>query len=418
MIQLLNVSEGDFLKHSICYLFGKICCSVESASKIDVTDQNGRTIRWSIVSNHFKVLKKIIILSWCLWGFLINISGCLLTKKYISINKTRKRTNKAFVHLVHGRNDLVLRTSTCTLNVTVFRTGLLSENKERNKIVRVLYITCADSSEITPDTSAEQRLQCLSLNIQLLQAFLSETMVRARGIARKTFSLLSDYEGATGISTSLFYSIQLELVRDSLYLFVVVVVGTDCCCELYQSQMSTSEALALSQRELFLRLANEIRKHHEVFNENHKYVAILSFTRYARRPDGSSLLSGQCAIGSEWLAVYGTPCLHTWSKDIADIELRFGDETRIDEELHYNDSSFRNTNGACYATTLGSLLHEFSHIVDIGHNLDGIMARGFDDLDRFFTIKFKSCDCYDHLQVFKLIRYIFEYSFAVYFHHK
>lgn len=46
---------------------------------------------------------------------------------------------------------------------------------------------------------------------------------------------------------------------------------------------------------------------------------------------------------------------------------------------------FRGTFGGCFATTLGALIHELGHSLDLGHTENGIMARGFDDMDRFFT---------------------------------
>ena len=45
----------------------------------------------------------------------------------------------------------------------------------------------------------------------------------------------------------------------------------------------------------------------------------------------------------------------------------------------------RGTFGGCFATTLGALIHELGHTLDLGHTESGIMARGFDDMDRFFT---------------------------------
>lgn len=64
-----------------------------------------------------------------------------------------------------------------------------------------------------------------------------------------------------------------------------------------------------------------------------------------------------------------------------------------------NDSAFRNTYWACYSTSLGSLLHEMSHIVDLGHNKTGIMARGFDNLHLFFTVNLQACTCYVKFKV-------------------
>ena len=46
----------------------------------------------------------------------------------------------------------------------------------------------------------------------------------------------------------------------------------------------------------------------------------------------------------------------------------------------------RGTYGGCFATTLGAMVHELGHTLDLGHTENGIMARGFDDMDRFFTI--------------------------------
>lgn len=96
-----------------------------------------------------------------------------------------------------------------------------------------------------------------------------------------------------------------------------------------------------------------------------------------------------------------------------EIEKCFTNTSLIDSNKFLNDTAFRNTFLACYSTTLGSLLHEFSHTLDIGHNADGksnkfqnistcvklvlnigIMHRGFDDLYCFFTVTFEKCICY------------------------
>ena len=48
----------------------------------------------------------------------------------------------------------------------------------------------------------------------------------------------------------------------------------------------------------------------------------------------------------------------------------------------------RGTYGGSFATTLGALIHELGHTLDLGHTESGIMARGFDDMDRFFSLLF------------------------------
>lgn len=105
--------------------------------------------------------------------------------------------------------------------------------------------------------------------------------------------------------------------------------------------------------------------------------------------------------GAEWLAVYGTPCLFTWCESLENLLESFSNENLIDSNRFMNDSAFRNTYWACYATTLGSLLHEFSHVLDLGHNQMGIMHRGFDDLDTYFKINAKTCFCYEPISQVK-----------------
>lgn len=45
---------------------------------------------------------------------------------------------------------------------------------------------------------------------------------------------------------------------------------------------------------------------------------------------------------------------------------------------------FRGDWGGCFATTLGAALHELSHTFDLGHTQEGIMGRGFDDIQNVF----------------------------------
>ena len=44
----------------------------------------------------------------------------------------------------------------------------------------------------------------------------------------------------------------------------------------------------------------------------------------------------------------------------------------------------RHTHGACFATSLGAVIHELGHSLDLVHSDEGIMARGFDDLNIYF----------------------------------
>lgn len=48
---------------------------------------------------------------------------------------------------------------------------------------------------------------------------------------------------------------------------------------------------------------------------------------------------------------------------------------------------YRGTYGGCFATTLGAVCHELGHTFDLGHTPDGIMGRGFDNVNLVFTVQ-------------------------------
>ena len=85
--------------------------------------------------------------------------------------------------------------------------------------------------------------------------------------------------------------------------------------------------------------------------------------------------------GGGGLALFGTGCLWTWPTQLAEVQRQLQNQEMVDQDVVMNDSGYRNTVGGGYATTLGSVLHELGHCFDLGHSLEGIMARGFDDID-------------------------------------
>lgn len=237
-----------------------------------------------------------------------------------------------------------------------------------HKKIRVLYVICSDDTGEFQSNNIEKNktqnaLDRINLNIRLLQTFISEQIYKEFKI-RKTFSLSCD------------------ITEDQRVI-----------CEILRSNLKLSEALLMSSDQIFLHLLNEIKR-----LDDEKCIAILSFTTYTPGPDVDIFKNtkGYCALAADWLTVYGTACLFTWAENLQDIEKCFYDANKVDS-CFMNDSGFRNTYSDCYSTTLGSLLHEFSHILDLGHDYDGIMHRGFDHLKRFFTIQSDNCSCYSHI---------------------
>ena len=54
---------------------------------------------------------------------------------------------------------------------------------------------------------------------------------------------------------------------------------------------------------------------------------------------------------------------------------------------------YRGTYWANYSTTLGAALHELGHCFDLMHSPQGIMSRGFDDMNKFVVVTSSSRDC-------------------------
>jgi len=125
-----------------------------------------------------------------------------------------------------------------------------------------------------------------------------------------------------------------------------------------------------------------------------KYLAFLSCTRYSNprgiKPTSYAqvlkMTKGHVALGGGGLALFGTGALWTWPKHLHQLEERLLSTEKIDSLKLMDDSAYRGTVGGSFATTIGSVLHELGHCFDLGHTSEGIMARGFDDIDLFFTL--------------------------------
>jgi len=91
----------------------------------------------------------------------------------------------------------------------------------------------------------------------------------------------------------------------------------------------------------------------------------------------------------------GSTGLHSWASEIGEVFRSLTSQDAVDANL-FDDSGFRSTMGGCFATSLGSALHELGHIFDLVHTDRGIMARGFEDIDLFFTMQKLDAKRNDH----------------------
>ena len=158
--------------------------------------------------------------------------------------------------------------------------------------------------------------------------------------------------------------------------------------------MTAEETWELNSEQLWAELGRELLASEIGERKKTKYLAILSSTRYVNtkhivpfsHAHALSLTRGQVTLGGGGLALAGAACLWTWPTCIADVQKTLRDTTLIDSREVLDDSAYRGTVGGCYATTLGSVLHELGHCFDLGHTESGIMERGFDQLDTLLTV--------------------------------
>ncbi|GMG14697.1 unnamed protein product [Phytophthora fragariaefolia] len=95
---------------------------------------------------------------------------------------------------------------------------------------------------------------------------------------------------------------------------------------------------------------------------------------------------GHTALGGGKVGVFGSCGLHTWPAHLGEISACCMNNTQIDQRYLLDDSCFRGTYWANFSTGIGAMLHEIGHTFGLGHSTSGIMARGFDDLNRLLCV--------------------------------
>ena len=169
------------------------------------------------------------------------------------------------------------------------------------KMIRVLYIICKDdptNGEFQSIDNSKNKLKNalnrISLNVELLQVFLSEVIFK-NFKTRKTFALKNDFLNSLNFSKN-------ELV-----------------CEPFYTSLELNKALSMKENEIFLHLASEIKQDKYLFDEDSKYLAILSFTRYTKSSDSNDIFKdahGYCALGKSFFLTIQRLILSNTNKNV------------------------------------------------------------------------------------------------------
>ncbi|ETL96241.1 hypothetical protein L917_06152, partial [Phytophthora nicotianae] len=114
-----------------------------------------------------------------------------------------------------------------------------------------------------------------------------------------------------------------------------------------------------------------------------KHAVVLGCSRYNRE---ARKAEGHTALGGGKVGVFGSCGLHTWPSHLGELSLCCLNNTRIDTRYLLDDSCYRGTFWANFSTGIGAMLHEIGHTFGLGHATRGIMARGFDDMNRLLCV--------------------------------
>jgi len=153
------------------------------------------------------------------------------------------------------------------------------------------------------------------------------------------------------------------------------------------------ELFTMSQHDIWEYVAKELLSSY-LADSRCKYLAFCAFTRYTfstkkslcdlKYEDYLRMTKGFVSLGGGGLALVGTQCLYTWPTSVSKIIKCFSNDQSVDIFKFMNDSCNRGTLGGCFATTLGSAIHELGHTFDLGHSDKGIMDKHFHFIDELF----------------------------------
>lgn len=154
---------------------------------------------------------------------------------------------------------------------------------------------------------------------------------------------------------------------------------------LLRTTFSNAEARSINDQKLIRLVHQDIENQgydeHPEFQ--YKHAVILGCSAFNAKTQKAE---GHTALGGERVGVFGSCGIHAWPSQLTELTACCLNNGKIDKTRLMDDSCFRGTFWANYATGLGAFLHELGHTFGLGHATSGIMSRGFDDMNRLLCV--------------------------------
>ncbi|HZV01887.1 MAG TPA: matrixin family metalloprotease [Planctomycetota bacterium] len=263
---------------------------------------------------------------------------------------TRDGRFKALVELVKGENALEIASGGQTE-----RLQLRYEPATTPFVVRAIYVTAQDGKTdyLTPlENDRQDYRDKLDTALKLMQTFTAESLADA-GFGRRTFRLELDEQGKVVV-----HVVKYPKKGDDLR-----AQDGDTLYRTFSPWLEESFPTGRA-----------------------KNVAVMAFTGY---DPVKKKATGHTALGGGGLGLFSSNGMCAWPSRIADVERAFTDTTPVDDKVLWDDSNGRSVFWGLAATTIGATLHEMGHTLGLAHSPDpeSVMSRGFDHLNRFFTVE-------------------------------
>lgn len=261
---------------------------------------------------------------------------------------------KAVIPLQKGRNEIIVH---CGLEKTKLFVTYDPEKFKSNYFIRLIYLIGKDSNGVfqappSQDCSPKSAVKRIRLAAQLIQTFIAQCM-NDHGHSHKTFQLELDHDGQPIV-----HIFRSKYTIEEIYKF--------------GNMWDDGGYIAW---EHFL---DELKSIH---HPNTIDLVVLGDSRWdGKRAYAHSFLGG----GN--LCLIGSGNLYSWAPSVDKICKYWLNDEKVEEYL-LDNSFFRGTYWANFATGVGSCLHELGHIFGLKHTRYGIMGKGYHNFNRYFMIK-------------------------------